>query len=286
MASNRPFGQAGRAVHRLAVAALALLAAACLQQPPAEVVYGAPTVIIPNPPPPPDAAPDAAPLAMPSDQMVTVAAGDSLYAIAQRYGLPISAVIEANDLAPPYTLRIGQRLRLQAASLYQGASASPDSAPPPPPAKPAILTPSALLPATVARPLAPPPPRSQQSFLWPVEGEIVTGFGPLSGGRRNDGINIAAPRGAAVRAAENGVVAYIGNELRGYGNLILIRHADGWVSAYAHNEVVLVGRGDMVERGHIIARVGSSGGVSSPQVHFELRRGVNSVDPIKHLARN
>ena len=277
---------AGRAVHFLAMAALVLLAAGCAQQPPAEVVYGTPTEIIPHLPPPVDAAPDAAPLAMPPDQAVTVAAGDSLYAIAQRYGLPLAALIEANDLAPPYTLRIGQRLRLQTASLYQSGLTGPDAAPLPPPAKPAILTPSALLPATVAQPIAPPPPRSKKSFLWPVKGEIVTGFGPLSGGRRNDGINIAAPRGAEVRAAENGVVAYIGNELRGYGNLILIRHADGWVSAYAHNEVVLVGRGDMVERGHIIGRVGTSGSVSSPQVHFELRRGVNSVDPVKYLARN
>ena len=274
------------------LAAMVLLAAGCAKQPPAEVVYGLPTVIIPNlPRPTSQDTPDQAPLAIPPGKAVTVATGDSLYAIAQRYGLPISALIEANDLAPPYTLRIGQRLRLQTASLFDGgatATVTPGAVPPPPqppPSKPAILTPSALLPASVAQPIPPPPPRSKQTFLWPVVGEIITGFGPLSGGRRNDGINIAAPRGTAVVAAENGVVAYIGNELRGYGNLILIRHADGWVTAYAHNEVVLVARGDMVKRGDVIGRVGSTGSVTEPQIHFELRRGVGSVDPVKHLAK-
>ncbi len=273
--------------HKVALVVLALLATACAKQPPAEVVYGAPMVIIPNAPlPPADEAPDEAPLAIPDDAAVTVAAGDSLYAIAQRYGLAISALIDANDLEPPYTLRIGQRLQLRMTSLYGGAAAAPGAYPLPPPSKPAILTPSALLPASAASPISPPPPRSKQSFLWPVKGEIVTAFGPLHDGRRNDGINIAAPRGARVAAAENGVVAYIGNELRGYGNLILIRHADGWVTAYAHTEVVLVARGDMVKRGDVIGRVGSTGSVTVPQIHFELRRGVGSVDPIKHLARN
>ena len=274
------------------MAALVLLAAGCARQPPAEVVFGSPTVIIPNiAPPPPADAPDEASLAIPGDGAVTVARGDSLYAIARRYGLPISTLIGANDLKPPYTLRIGQRLALRAASFFEGstgpaATGETLALPPPPPPKPAILTPSALLPATAAKPVPPPPPRSKLSFLWPVKGKIITGFGPLSGGRRNDGINIAAPRGSAVAAAENGVVAYIGNELRGYGNLILIRHADGWVSAYAHNQVMLVKRGDIVRRGDIIGKVGSTGNVTAPQIHFELRRGVSSVDPVKHLARN
>lgn len=272
------------------LAALVLLAAGC-KQPPAEVVYAMPTVIIPNiAPVESEAKADEESLAIPSGNEVIVATGDSLYAIAQRYGLPISSLINANDLEPPYTLRIGQRLRLQPASLFQGlmAAISPSAVslpPPPPPSKPAILTPSALLPASSAQPVAPPPPRSSQSFLWPVRGKIITKFGPLSDGRRNDGINIAAPRGTGVVAAENGVVAYIGNELRGYGNLILLRHAEGWVTAYAHNEVVLVARGDMVKRGDIIGRVGTSGSVTEPQIHFELRRGVGSVNPLKHLAK-
>ncbi len=101
-----------------------------------------------------------------------------------------------------------------------------------------------------ARVAAGPARGSAGKFLWPVRGKVLSGFGPMSDGLHNDGINIVAPRGAPVRAAENGVVAYHGNELRGYGNLLLIRHADGWVSAYAHTERILVQRGDSVRRGH------------------------------------
>jgi murein DD-endopeptidase MepM/ murein hydrolase activator NlpD len=96
----------------------------------------------------------------------------------------------------------------------------------------------------------------------------------------NDGINIAAPKGTPVRAADNGVVVYVGNELRGFGNLVLIKHADNWVTAYAHNETTLVSRGDKVKRGQAIARVGNSGSVAEPQLHFEIRQGTRAVDPM------
>jgi murein DD-endopeptidase MepM/ murein hydrolase activator NlpD len=119
--------------------------------------------------------------------------------------------------------------------------------------------------------------------LWPVNGHVISHFGPKAGGLHNDGINIAAARGTRVRAAENGVVAYAGNELRGFGNLLLIRHGDGWVSAYAHNDRLLVGRGDSVRRGQAIALVGMTGNVATPQLHFELRRGANPVDPLDYL---
>jgi murein DD-endopeptidase MepM/ murein hydrolase activator NlpD len=99
----------------------------------------------------------------------------------------------------------------------------------------------------------------------------------------NDGINIGAPRGAPVQAADAGVVAYTGNELRGYGNLILIKHADGWISAYAHCDQLLVKRGDKVARGQVIARVGATGNVNEPQLHFELRHGRQAVDPREFL---
>ncbi len=145
-------------------------------------------------------------------------------------------------------------------------------------------------PRTVAEPprapvqtaLKPLPARAGR-FLRPVSGPVVAGFGPQPDGLHNDGINIAAPRGAAVHSAEAGRVAYSGNELPGYGNLLLIRHRGGWVSAYAHNDRLLVGRGDEVQRGQRIALVGSSGRVTTPQLHFELRRQGRAVDPAPHL---
>jgi murein DD-endopeptidase MepM/ murein hydrolase activator NlpD len=114
---------------------------------------------------------------------------------------------------------------------------------------------------------------------------VLSGFGPMGKGLHNDGINLAAPRGAPVRAAENGVVAYSGNELRGFGNLVLVKHSGGLMTAYAHNGNLLVSRGDRVERGQTIARVGSTGNVATPQLHFEIRRGRRAVDPMRYLRR-
>ena len=144
------------------------------------------------------------------------------------------------------------------------AAASPTPAPPPP---------------------APPPaPHGNAAFLWPVRGHVLEGFGAGPGGTHNDGINIAAPRGAAVEAADGGVVAYAGNELRGYGNLILVKHPNGWITAYAHCDMMLVKPGQKVAKGQVIARVGSTGNVGEPQLHFELRRGNKPVDPREYLA--
>ncbi len=120
-------------------------------------------------------------------------------------------------------------------------------------------------------------------FPWPVHGHILAGYGVASSGSRNDGINIAAPRGTPIVAIDAGVVAYAGNQLRGYGNLVLVKHADGWISAYAHCDKLLVKRGDNVNRGQVIARVGATGGVGEPQLHFELRRGEQPVDPRQFL---
>ncbi len=117
------------------------------------------------------------------------------------------------------------------------------------------------------------------AFLWPVRGHILADYGSKPDGTHNDGVNIAAQRGAPVQAVDAGVVAYAGNELRGYGNLVLVKHANGWISAYAHCDAILVKRGEKVERGQVIARVGSTGNVSEPQLHFELRRGQHAVDP-------
>ena len=122
------------------------------------------------------------------------------------------------------------------------------------------------------------------SFRWPVRGRIIAGFGAKPNGEKNDGINLAVPEGTTVKAAETGTVIYAGNELEGYGNLVLIRHADDWVSAYAHNSDIKVKRGDTIRRGQTIATAGMSGSVNSPQVHFELRKKAKPVNPLDYLA--
>ncbi|MGB8841843.1 MAG: M23 family metallopeptidase, partial [Aliidongia sp.] len=134
----------------------------------------------------------------------------------------------------------------------------------------------AALVAGHAEPVAP-------LFLWPVRGHILSVFGTGADGAHNDGINIAAPEGTTVSAAESGTVAYAGNELRGFGNLLLIKHEDGWVTAYAHNQVLLVKKGQKIRRGEAVARVGNSGGIGQAQLHFELRRGTKAIDPLDHL---
>lgn len=122
-------------------------------------------------------------------------------------------------------------------------------------------------------------------FRWPVRGRIISDFGAKPGGGRNEGVNLAVPEGTPVKAAGDGTVIYAGNELKGYGNLVLVRHDEGWVSAYAHNSVLNVKRGDTVRRGDPVALAGATGSVNQPQVHFELRQGNKPVDPLKYLPR-
>jgi murein DD-endopeptidase MepM/ murein hydrolase activator NlpD len=124
------------------------------------------------------------------------------------------------------------------------------------------------------------PDSANPEFRWPARGRVIQAFG--AGG--NDGINIAVPEGTQVKAAESGVVAYAGSELKGYGNLVLIRHPNGFVSAYANNGSINVKRGDSVKRGQTIALSGQTGNVASPQLHFELRKGSKPVDPSSFLA--
>ena len=117
-------------------------------------------------------------------------------------------------------------------------------------------------------------------FRWPARGRIIQGF--KAG--KSEGIRIAVPEGTAVKAAEGGTVAYAGSELKNYGNLVLIRHPNGFVSAYAHNGELMVKRGDTVKRGQVVAKSGQSGDVSSPQLEFQLRKGSTPVDPTQYLA--
>ncbi|KZL19128.1 Murein hydrolase activator NlpD precursor [Pseudovibrio axinellae] len=124
------------------------------------------------------------------------------------------------------------------------------------------------------------------TFRWPVRGRIISDFGVKPGGSRNDGINLAVPSGTGIKAAEDGTIVYAGNELKGFGNLVLIRHDNGWVSAYAHNKELKVRRGDVVRRGQTIAMAGATGSVTQPQLHFELRKANKPVDPMNYLPRS
>jgi murein DD-endopeptidase MepM/ murein hydrolase activator NlpD len=122
------------------------------------------------------------------------------------------------------------------------------------------------------------------NLRWPVKGKVISNFGNKPNGLKNEGINIAVPEGTDVRAADGGVVAYAGNELKGYGNLVLIRHQGGYVTAYAHAKSLNVKRGDTVKRGDVIAKAGQTGAVSSPQLHFEVRKGATALDPLKYIS--
>jgi len=220
---------------------------------------------------------------LPRARVYTVRRGDTLSEIAQGQNVDMYALARANGLKPPYVIRIGQKLRLPGVSGTQVAVAprAPVVKDDPPPKRKPIT-------AKTAQPrksVAPPPPRTGKGFLWPVRGPVLSSFGTKAKGLHNDGINIKASRGAPVVASENGVVAYAGNELRGFGNLLLIKHSGGWVTAYAHNDALLVKRGDKVKKGQRIAKVGSSGSVKSPQLHFELRKGKRAVDPLKYMPK-
>jgi murein DD-endopeptidase MepM/ murein hydrolase activator NlpD len=218
-------------------------------------------------------------LILPRARDYVVKRGDSLSVIAARQNADMYAIARLNGLKPPYIIQIGQRLTLPDASRLKSVSL-PTAAAPPPRRQP--LT-------TKAKPaqkvVAAPPARTGKGFSWPLRGKILSTFGGKSEGLKNDGINISAPRGAQVVAAENGVVAYAGNELRGFGNLLLLKHSGGWITAYAHNEMLLVKRGDKIKKGQTIAKVGSTGSVQAPQLHFELRKGKKAIDPMKYLPK-
>lgn len=165
----------------------------------------------------------------------------------------------------------------------------------PEPVQPVAQQPARVQPATYTPPrqtYSPPPqqgavasiPKAATSeFVWPVRGAIASRFGGKTNGERNDGINITAAQGTPIQAVRNGTVIYAGDELKSYGNLVLIRHEDGWVSAYAHADALHVKRGDKVNQGQTVASVGASGAVNAPQLHFELRKGQTPVDPLQHL---
>jgi murein DD-endopeptidase MepM/ murein hydrolase activator NlpD len=142
--------------------------------------------------------------------------------------------------------------------------------------------------AITSQPLAPvnglPPVSGSQLFAWPVTGPLVSDFGATANGGKNDGINISAAMDAPIRASASGTVTYAGDELKNYGNLVLVKHTGGYTTAYAHADRLIVARGDFVSRGQIIGYVGQTGDVSKPQLHFEIRSATTPVNPHSYLA--
>lgn len=244
---------------------------------------------------------------------------DTLTRLARMYQVPVASLVKANNLRSPYHIATGQVIRIPASKAAQtarrndaaeaervvsaGLSSGIEAEALPPPRPQAVsaepLTPSAQRSKPQQQPVQPAPqatlmtqakpvattiaPSARPDFVWPLRGKVVSGYGPKEGGLYNDGINIAAPRGTPVAAAAEGTVVYVGDQLGSYGNLVLIRHSGGMVTAYAHMGSVAVSKGDRVRKGQPIGTVGSSGTVSSAQLHFEVRKGARTMDPEKFL---
>jgi murein DD-endopeptidase MepM/ murein hydrolase activator NlpD len=255
-------------------------------------------------------------LAAPTSKPVAVAAaaapsvhvvnhGDTLLSIARRNHVSAAELAKANGLDPSAKLKLGMKLNVPgaktaaavpAAQPVVAAAAQPAAAMAPPATKMAAVAGGPQQSVRLAQATtkveetAPEAPAKANeatgalpTFRWPVRGKVVTGYGAKTNGKSNDGINLAVPEGTPVKAAEDGVVAYSGNELKGYGNLVLVRHSNGYVTAYAHASELLVKRGDTIKRGQVIAKSGQSGEVGSPQLHFEIRKGSSPVDPLQFL---
>ena len=227
-----------------------------------------------------------------------VKSGDTLMSISRGTGVSVAALAKTNHIDSSKKLSVGDRLTIPQGG-HQVAAAQPPAAPKvaeprTAPAEKKIKVASAA-PAQTAHVAkeepqttetvvkAAEPSGAMPSFRWPVRGRVIAGFGSKPNGAQNDGINLAVPQGTPIKAADDGVVAYAGNELKGYGNLVLIRHSNGYVSAYAHASELLVKRGDTIRRGQVIAHSGQTGNVTSPQLHFEIRKGSTPVDPTQFL---
>ena len=258
--------------------------------------------------PAPTLAPPASkPVAAAPSSVHIVNRGDTLMSIARRNQVPVAELAKANHLDQSAKLSLGMKLTVPGTK-----SASVAPSPQPVAAAPAQPVATVAAPATKLASAGGPPQSVRlasattsvveekpvveaapvkpseatgalPTFRWPVRGKVITSYGAKTNGKSNDGINLAVPEGTPVKAAEDGVVAYSGNELKGYGNLVLVRHSNGYVTAYAHASELLVKRGDTIKRGQIIAKSGQSGEVGSPQLHFEIRKGSSPVDPLQFL---
>ena len=257
------------------------------------------------------APPPAPPRAMPAPAIAAahpvapelvhvVLPGESLLGISRKYGVSPALLAKANKIEVYAKVKMGDRLSIpgrHAEPAKQAAAPKLEKSPGPQVAQAAPPTQVATVPARENVRVATPEPTvtetpakageptgAMPSFRWPVHGRVISSFGSKTNGAQNDGINVAVPEGTPVKAADDGVVAYAGNELKGYGNLVLVRHSNGYVSAYANASELLVKRGDTVKRGQVIAHAGQTGSVDSPQLHFEIRKGSTPVDPSKYLA--
>jgi murein DD-endopeptidase MepM/ murein hydrolase activator NlpD len=231
----------------------------------------------------------------PASGIHIVAPGETLHSIARLYGKPVLVLAKANNIAPDTMVRVGDHIVIPDMHLPpQPAPVAPRAdVPVAQPSGPNVATVESPHSARLAAPTVPPaqdstvksaePVGALPSFRWPVRGRIIAAFGPKPNGLQNDGINLAVPEGTPIKAADDGVVAYAGNELKGYGNLVLVRHSNGFVTAYAHASEILVKRGEEVKRGQVIAHSGQTGNVTSPQLHFEIRKGATPVDPAQYL---
>ena len=230
--------------------------------------------------------------------------GETLASIAHHNHVSVAELAKANNIDATAKLKLGTRLTVPS----KVAAAAPAAPLGVVAAAPAVATvPAANTKVAAAAPqqsahLAQANPQPDEiaaeapavkaseatgalpTFRWPVRGKVIAGYGAKTNGKSNDGINLAVPEGTPVKAAEDGVVAYSGNELKGYGNLVLIRHSNGYVTAYAHASELLVKRGDTIKRGQVVAKSGQSGEVGSPQLHFEIRKGSQPVDPLQFLS--
>jgi len=238
--------------------------------------------------------------------MHEVASGETLFALGRKYGVSPYAIADANGLPHDAQLHLGQKVKIpggtgsmtaqkapapQAAAPKIASTAIDETAAPEEPAAAQQTAQVQQQPQTEASPSAAaettpaqPAEVASTAMRWPVRGKVISNFGAKPNGLKNEGINISVPEGTSIRAAEGGVVAYAGNELKGYGNLVLIRHEGGYVTAYAHAKELFVKRGDTVKRGDVIAKAGQTGSVSSPQLHFEVRKGATALDPMKFLS--
>jgi murein DD-endopeptidase MepM/ murein hydrolase activator NlpD len=226
-----------------------------------------------------------------------VANGETLTSIAHRHRIPVRELVSANNMTAETPLKIGTRLTIPA----KAAQVAKNAPGVPAPAKPIMVaqakpgpSPASVKPSEQTAHIATPAPAAQSeeapagtagmpAFRWPLRGRVVTNFGAKTAGGSNDGIDLAVPEGTAIRAADDGVVAYAGNELKGYGNLVLVRHANGFVTAYANASELSVKRNDQVHRGQVIAKSGQTGTAANPQLHFEIRKNSAPVDPMQYL---